>query len=161
MLPITTRLSRRHDSCRQDLPFVVLRSDRPLLLQQQPLVSDGPGERPNDSCLPRRLALLDPQLPFTILRTCPTATPWHPVLRLIEAAVRDFEERDGARTVQPSIDAELAAVQPLSLVLGDGRCRHRPKKKADAKTVEAVDQRLAADDHLSSVNSFPRNRCIR
>lgn len=44
----------------RNLPFVVLRGDRPLHLQQRPLNSDGPDKRPNDSSPPRRSAIRDP-----------------------------------------------------------------------------------------------------
>jgi hypothetical protein len=55
---------RPNDSRRRNLPFVILRGDRPLHLQQRPLNSDGPDEGPNDSSPPRRSALRDPQLPM-------------------------------------------------------------------------------------------------
>jgi hypothetical protein len=56
---------RPNDSVRRNLPFAVLRGDRPLYLQQRPLNSDGPGQGPNDSSLPRRSALRDPLPNFT------------------------------------------------------------------------------------------------
>ncbi len=53
---------RANDSRRRNLPFVALRGDRPLHLQQRPLSSDGQDEGPNDS--PRQ----DDRLFATLLR---------------------------------------------------------------------------------------------
>ena len=60
---------RPNDSPRRNLPFVFLRGDRPLHLQQQPFNSDGPDEGQNDSSPPRRSALRDPNLPAVLLRS--------------------------------------------------------------------------------------------
>lgn len=44
------RLVLQHnDSFRRNLPFVILQGDRPLHLQQWPLKSDWPDEKPSDS----------------------------------------------------------------------------------------------------------------
>lgn len=47
-------------SRRRTRPFVILRDDRPLHLQQRPPDSDVPHEMPSDSFTPRRPALRDP-----------------------------------------------------------------------------------------------------
>jgi hypothetical protein len=62
---------RPNDSRCRNLPFVVLRGDRPLHLQQRPLNSDGPDEGSNDSSPPSRSALRDPDPPFGFLQSCP------------------------------------------------------------------------------------------
>lgn len=59
---------RPDGSFRRNLPFEDLRGDRPLYLQQRPLNSDGPDERPNDSSPPRRSALRDPKESVAVQR---------------------------------------------------------------------------------------------
>jgi len=51
---------RPNDSRRRNLPFILLRGDRPLHLHQRSLNSDGPDEGPNDSSPTGRSALRDP-----------------------------------------------------------------------------------------------------
>lgn len=53
-----------NDSCRRNLPFVILRGDRPLHLLQWPLNSDGPHDVPSDSYPPRRPTFVDPKQPW-------------------------------------------------------------------------------------------------
>jgi hypothetical protein len=59
---------RPNDSRRRNLPFVILRGDRPLHLQQRPLSSDGPQEVSSDSYPPRRPDLRDPLQPVDLIR---------------------------------------------------------------------------------------------
>jgi len=54
-------------SRRRNLPFVILRGDRPLYFQQQPLESDGPHAVPSDSYPRIRPALRDPNQPLSRL----------------------------------------------------------------------------------------------
>ena len=49
-----------NNSCRRNLPFVILRGDRPLHLLQRPLNSNGPHDVPSDSYPPRRPTFDDP-----------------------------------------------------------------------------------------------------
>jgi hypothetical protein len=59
---------RPNDSRHRNLPFVVLRGDRPLHLQQRPINRDGPDEGPNGSSPPGRRTRLDPEPPATIFQ---------------------------------------------------------------------------------------------
>ena len=58
---------RPNVSCRRNLPFAVLRGNRPLHLQQRALNNDGPNQGPKDSSLPRRSAVRDPLLTYARL----------------------------------------------------------------------------------------------
>jgi len=59
----------------------------------------------NVCCSGQRKYAIDPQLPFAVLRTCPTARPQLNALRFHEAAVRDLL---GPATSGHTIDREVA-----------------------------------------------------